>query len=37
MDRVGDRSDRAYAHDFTNTLRTKRIHSLVGFIDKRDI
>ena len=30
MDRVGDRSDRAYAHDFTNTLRTKRIHSLVG-------
>jgi hypothetical protein len=37
MDRVGDRSDRAYAHDFTNTLRTKRIHSLVGLIDKRDI
>jgi hypothetical protein len=27
MDRVGDRSDRAYAHDFTNTLRTKRITS----------
>jgi hypothetical protein len=37
MDRVGDRSDRAYAHDFTNTLRTKRIHSFVGLIDKRDI
>src|ERR1700691_136160 len=37
MDRVGDRSDRAYAHDFTNTFRAKRIHSLVGLIDKRDI
>jgi hypothetical protein len=28
MDRVGDRGDRAYAHDFTNTLGTKRIHSV---------
>jgi len=35
MDRVDDRSDRAYAHDFTNTFRTKRIHSLVGLIDNR--
>jgi len=34
IDRVGDRSERAYAHDFTNTLRTKRVRSLVGLIDK---
>jgi hypothetical protein len=27
MDRVGDRSGRAYAHDFTNPLRTNRITS----------
>src|ERR1700722_3624468 len=32
MDRVGDRGDRAYADDLTDTLRTKCIHTLVGLI-----